>query len=361
MRILHVISAPAAGGAEVYVKDLAKEMVRRGHEVVIGFLSHACDVGRDVEYEVRYLRELDDHNVEYFFIGNNSRRKIWLGVFGIRSFVNVNKIDIYHSHLKYGVLFGFFLSIPRIYTHHNIVMGVGRWWAKLSNKGVDAYVGISKICSRKMISFFTKEVVTILNGVDLKRLEGAVFARKLDCEKINLIAVGGIQVQKNYKLMIDAMVLLSDDLKEKCTLRIVGEGCAIYTEEIRKYIELKGVGSWVKLLGNRDDVPALLADSSLFVMSSSWEGLPISLIEATMAGLPCVATDVGGCSEIIERCNNGIVVPPESAEKLANAIAKILSSSDYFADCSCEAINNSHYFSLENSVRDHLVLYQKLM
>ena len=78
------------------------------------------------------------------------------------------------------------------------------------------------------------------------------------------------------------------------------------TAALETKIVMEGLERTIQLLGNRNDVPALLAHSQLFLMSSAYEGLPIALIEATMSGLPCVVTNVGGCREIIEKCQNGV-------------------------------------------------------
>ena len=106
MNIVHVISSPAAGGAEVYVKDLAKKMVIDGNRVFVVFLSRAGDVGRDKKYEMAFLNDLEQAGVNYFMIGRHSRKNIVYGMLRIRRFVRLNNIHIYHSHLKYGVLFG---------------------------------------------------------------------------------------------------------------------------------------------------------------------------------------------------------------------------------------------------------------
>ena len=126
MKILHVISAPAAGGVEVYIKDLAKAMTKNGHVVHIGFLDHAEDLGRSVEFEKNFLNELRVSGIQYFFIGHEARRFPWLGMIRVRRYVEQSEIEIYHAHLTYGIAFGAFVSVPRIYTHHSYKMRVSR-------------------------------------------------------------------------------------------------------------------------------------------------------------------------------------------------------------------------------------------
>ncbi|WP_228278533.1 hypothetical protein [Acinetobacter indicus] len=79
MNILHIISAPASGGAEVYVKDLASCLACQGHNLHIAFLSNASDVGRNPVYEENFLNDLKSSGVNIYIIGNETRKKPWLG------------------------------------------------------------------------------------------------------------------------------------------------------------------------------------------------------------------------------------------------------------------------------------------
>lgn len=361
MKVLHVISAPAAGGAEIYVKDLAKEMSKSGVTVFIAFLGCAKDIGRDPVFEKQFLSELEENNIEYYFIGNVARKNPLWGAYRIRKLVKNKRIDVYHAHLKYGVLFGVFLSVPRVYTHHNIIMDAGAWWAFVSNRLVDAYVGISNICSNEMESFFSRNICIIFNGIDIQRLGSFVFKRTLIGNKFKFISVGGILPQKNYNLLVDSVALLPDHLRNRCTFNIAGEGPTDKIDSLNDYIKTKGMGNNIYLLGNRSDIPDLLGDSDVFIMSSIYEGLPISLIEATVSGLPCIVTDVGGCSEVIDYCQNGLVVYPKSPRHLADAIEQIVSDKIGYAAFSQNAIKYSGNFYIQIAVEKHLELYRSLL
>jgi glycosyltransferase involved in cell wall biosynthesis len=85
-----------------------------------------------------------------------------------------------------------------------------------------------------------------------------------------------------------------------------------------------GLRDSVTLLGEREDVPDLLATSDVFVLSSRWEGLPRAIIEAMFAGLPVVATDVGGSAELVENGATGFVVEPRNPRALAEGLQKLL-------------------------------------
>src|SRR5205823_13173952 len=79
-----------------------------------------------------------------------------------------------------------------------------------------------------------------------------------------------------------------------------------------------------ELVGARRDVPELLAAADLFVLSSRSEGLPISVLEAMAAGLPVVATNVGGMPEVVVNGETGFLVPPAEPRALAEAVGRLL-------------------------------------
>ena len=83
-----------------------------------------------------------------------------------------------------------------------------------------------------------------------------------------------------------------------------------------------GLGArMVRFLGVRDDIPDLMAAADAFVLPSRWEGLPMVLLEAASAGLPVVATDVGGNAEVVVDQETGFLVPPDDAEALGRTMA----------------------------------------
>jgi glycosyltransferase involved in cell wall biosynthesis len=85
-----------------------------------------------------------------------------------------------------------------------------------------------------------------------------------------------------------------------------------------------GVTERVKFLGTRRDIPALMDAADAYVMSSAWEGLPMVLLEAAASGLPIVATDVGGNSEVVIDGKTGFLVPPKDPDALAQAMLRLM-------------------------------------
>lgn len=357
LKILHVVSAPAAGGIEVYAKQLAAELRRLGHRPVMAFVGHAADHGRSQQFEDQYLRELDATGVEYFFIGDSSRRFPPIGAWRIWRYCRSNAVQIYHSHLVLGILFGILLGIPRFHSHHSSVIRLPPWGYRLMNPLVDQYIAISRACADLLERSTGRPVAIIRNGIDVARFAGWV--RRTSRPIVQCICVGRIVEAKNYPLLLESIELARDTGSDKFRVTIVGEGQAQLVAGLKREIRERGLAERVELLGNRIDVPELLGQSDLFLMSSAWEGLPISLIEATASGLPFIATDVGGCSELAYLCGNGVIVPPGDARAFADTLVALVEDCGRRAALSEAAIANAGKLSIQAAADEHLRLYAR--
>ena len=132
-----------------------------------------------------------------------------------------------------------------------------------------------------------------------------------------IISVGRFAYPKDYATFVEALARIDADYRAS----FVGDGPdhAAVAADIRR----RAAGR-VKLLGARRDVRELLAAADLFVLSSRSEGLPISVLEAMAAGLPVVATSVGGVSELVVDGETGFLVPPADPRALAEAVGRLL-------------------------------------
>jgi glycosyltransferase involved in cell wall biosynthesis len=129
-----------------------------------------------------------------------------------------------------------------------------------------------------------------------------------------LVSVGRLKYPKDFPTLLAAAERLGD---RRFTLEIVGDGPE------RPDLERR-LPARVTLAGGRDDVPALLARADVFVLSSRSEGLPVSVIEAMAAGLPVVASAVGGVPELVVDGETGLLVTPGDADALASALARLV-------------------------------------
>lgn len=137
----------------------------------------------------------------------------------------------------------------------------------------------------------------------------------------DVIAVGNLRdAQKGIDILLRALALIPDRFGRAI---VVGDGPARHgLEQLSREL---GLADRVEFRGASRQVPELLADARLFVLSSRYEGMPNALLEAMAQGLPAVATAVGGVAEVMTDGEAGVIVPPEDPAALAGAIAGLLS------------------------------------
>lgn len=363
MRILHIISSLASGGAEVYVRDLAKQMVQDGHEVCIGYISDAKSIRRSSEYEDDFKSQLKKTKVQWIEIGHDCRTRVWRGGVRIHKIVADFKPDVIHSHLYYGLIFKAlaFVNVPTVYTHHNHYLGKGKYLYPIFNRIVSCFIGISRDCTISLQSVGAKAVTTIYNGVSVERL---LIKEKYNDKNdhINIQAVGTLGAQKNFELLISALENLlkrRTKLRNLVSLKIAGEGPLLI--QLQEQIDRANLSKQLTLLGNSKDVSVLLHEADLFVMSSDYEGLPIALLEAMMTGLPVIVTDVGGCRDVVEVCNAGFIVPSNNVRALADALEFMIDNPTERSRMAKNAKKNSIRFNIKTACEQHLSMYKSLL
>jgi glycosyltransferase involved in cell wall biosynthesis len=136
-----------------------------------------------------------------------------------------------------------------------------------------------------------------------------------------LIMVARFNEQKDQATLLKAVALIKN---YDFHLDLVGSG--VFLESCKALAEFLEITDKVSFLGDRRDVPELLAKSQIFILSTHYEGLPISILEAMRAGLPVVATSVNGIPEEIENGKTGLLVPRQDAKALAEALLKLIQS-----------------------------------
>jgi glycosyltransferase involved in cell wall biosynthesis len=178
-------------------------------------------------------------------------------------------------------------------------------------------VSISKEVARSVKATYGVESVVIYNGIPIS--DYLREKRKSD-EFIRILNIGKFKKAKNHPLLVDAF---SKAYKEMPNLKLVLVGDGSLRRKVENKVKELGLEDAVLFLGWRSDIPGILADCDIFVLSSDWEGLGIVLIEAMASGKPIVATNVGGIQEVVEDGVTGILVPSRNPEALAKAILRL--------------------------------------
>lgn len=141
-----------------------------------------------------------------------------------------------------------------------------------------------------------------------------------------IICVANFRPEKDHFTLIRAMSLVAKAVPQ-AHLLIAGKcNDEEYLRRVRLEIPALGLEKHITILGERHDIPAILRQCDVGVMSSISEGLPMSLLEYGIAGLPTVATDVGQCASVLDHGNAGILVPPGDVERLADGLIGLLHS-----------------------------------
>ena len=150
---------------------------------------------------------------------------------------------------------------------------------------------------------------------------------------------------------------LEENIKSQISVSIAGEGPKIYRVELQDFVKKNNLQDFVRFVGVTSNVPKFLYYADLFVMSSAWEGSPIALTEAAISGLPCIVTNVGGCSEIIERSSNGTVIEPNDSQAIAHEITNFVLNKSLIEKFSQNAIDRTEQYSIKKAANSHVSLY----
>ncbi len=172
--------------------------------------------------------------------------------------------------------------------------------------------------------------VRILNGVDIPALEAVPSCREelrrefsLSPHEAVFLTVARFDFQKGYDVLMDAVRLGRDRFREnRIRFLLVGDG-----EErsaMKRRAREQSLTDLVGFPGEREDVPRIMKSSDLFVLPSRWEGLPVSLLEASFCGLPLVASDACGNREIVTPGVNGLLFRNGEPGDLCRALCKVV-------------------------------------
>jgi glycosyltransferase involved in cell wall biosynthesis len=317
MRILYAITKAEIGGAQAHVLDLLKGFGRHydlhlacGEE---GYLTQAardigvqCHIVKDLVHAASPLRDL--RSVGQF---SELLRRL--------------RPDLVHAHTtKAGLVAraaAWRCGVPAVFTAHSWAfsdgvslgwkaMGVPTEW--LAAKATARVINVSEANRRLAIRYGlpSRSQVTIHNGIS----DTAHRARPGRSHVPEVIMVARFAPQKHHQLLLEAFA----GINTPATLTLAGSGPTMAW--MRGLAFKLGIGGRVRFLGDRDDVPELLARASVFALASRWEGFPLSILEAMRAGLPVVASDVGGAHEAVSSGENGYLVARGDTGGFRNAL-----------------------------------------
>jgi len=336
--ILHVVDSLERGGLEHMVCDLALEQQRRGHPVTV-YCLHVLGALAPI---------LQSAGVAV--LGGHKRAGLdWRVVREIGAAATRIPGTVVHTH---SMMPNYYACAARCWqrfrfrvvcTRHDMgsqIVGdrrewLFRWSVRLTDRVIMVSQGVLEhFVGGRIVS--PRKAVVVLNGIRLDRPvrsdpDARAKARTtlgVSAETFVIGCVGRLVPLKDHATAIRALALLGRESPVAARIRLVIIGAGPLSGELRTLALSCGVEQQVVLLGERGDVAELLPGLDVFVMPSLTEGHSIALLEAAAAGLPIVATAVGGNPEIIADGVTGLLVPAGKPEPLAERLRLILSDAD---------------------------------
>jgi glycosyltransferase involved in cell wall biosynthesis len=322
-RVLILITLAEPGGAQTYVAQLLPALVTRC-EVVVGAYGDGPlrDAARDGGVRFVALRHVRRplHPVRDL-----------LGLFELVALIRRERPDLVHANSsKAGVLgrlAAWVARVPvRVFTvhgwafkaHKGLAARLYRWADRAMVPLTSATICVSETERRAGLAAGTchaERTVVIPNAVNV---DAAPHAPHVGDPPV-IVTVGRLAPPKDALTLLRALAAVAPT---PFTALLVGDGPD--RPEVEAELRALGLQDTVELAGERRDVPLLLASADMFVLSSRSEGAPISILEAMAAGLPVVASAVGGVAELVVDGETGLLVPPANPGRLAEALQRLL-------------------------------------
>ncbi len=361
MRIGYVIWSLGLGGAEQVVMRLAQAFAQAGHDVTIITLNEPGV----------FAPLMERLGIPVISVGKRGPVDLSVITRLKRAFL-VRKLDVVHTHLwganLWGRIAAHLARVPVVIaTEHNVDTWkrgyhfmIDRWLAPWTTELVAVSQQVREFYESHGVARGRWQV--IYNGIDaasaLPRGRGSAY-QSLGIRHDELVVglIGRLVPAKAPEIFLEAIAQAAAKVPTLKAL-VIGDGPLRAATEARA--RQLGLAERVIFTGLRQDVPELLAGMDALVFSSEREGLSMAMLEAMAAGVPVIATSVGGTPELIESGVSGILVPPHQPQALAEQLTELLTHSE-----KAETIRRAarqrveEHFSLSQVVEAHEQLYAR--
>lgn len=371
--VLQIINAFMAGGSETLICRLAPMLLSYGYRSVVVSLGGVIDdVGKSLTADLQHA------GMEVVILNKPAMSERWRTVKRCVSLIRQYQPEIVHTHGSTPDVYGGMASwiaggVQHISTVHSTRFD-SRLFVQIFRPILNFltkphYITISDSVAtaiEKHLGISQNKIDRVPNGVDTSRFSGYynreavrrnVFKASSN-DKV-IVSIGRLEPAKNYSCLLKAFAILI----EKCPnlkLFIFGEG----GERQRLQYEINNLrlSELVFLPGVTEDVPTILRSANLFVLPSDWEGFGLAAIEAMMAGIPVIISDVGGLGELAEKGAPVLTFPAGNAHVLAEKIRQLLESSEMMSRLGQSAKSWAmQNYSLETMSEGYISVYNRLL
>jgi glycosyltransferase involved in cell wall biosynthesis len=328
MKIAYLVTRiDEIGGAQIHVRDMAFKMADLGHSVII-----LSAPGGDAWY----INELKEHNVKFIPLKKLKREiNFTADCMALKNLCDVFKkirpdiLSLHSSKAGFlGRIAGFITGTPTLFTAHG--------WS--FSEGVQKKKAYLYAIAEKMASYFVKKIINVCHydkklalnygiapSYKLKVIHNGVYdvslklRAKTEMKPCRMVMTARFAQPKDHVLLLSAL--------EECTdlpwhLDLIGSGPL--ESGIKDIVKRMALNDRITFHGQIHGVAEILSSSQIFVLITNWEGLPRSIIEALRAGLPVVASNVGGIAELVEHEKNGFLISRADTEGLAKYLRLLL-------------------------------------
>lgn len=344
LTIALMIESAIMGGAEMVVLRLAHELRNRGHRVhpVVplgreGWLSEQF-TEHGFDWRTYDLRRPIDPSLPRR-LGDQLKE---LGV------------DVVHSHefvmAVYGAAAARRIGRPHVITMHGNQNMTRKWQRRVALRWAfrksHATIAVSQDTRRHLnneLGLPGDAVSVVPNGVPVHPGDGHRIRNELGMApgELLIIAVGNLIPRKGHALLIEALADLHDEGADRPWQLAIAGGGGNEGPRLQGIIRERGLEGRVHLLGMRTDVADLHAAADIFTMPSTWEGLPLAILEAMFAGKTIVASDISGIPEAIENGREGLLIPPGDVAALKGALQRVMADEPLRRRLGCAALERA--------------------
>lgn len=323
--VMQMVDSLLIGGAERTGVTLANLLPRDRYRNYLCTTRCEGELAQFVSTDVGRLRLWRKGRVDFGALGR------------IRQFIRDNRIHIIHAHassLFFARLAAAGNEFPKLVWHDHY----GRcemndrpaWLYRMATSGADGVISVNEQLAewaRSRLKVPADRVRFIRNGVQVPvDVPPAVDLPGTPGRRV--LCVANLRPQKDHTTLFQAMQQVIRDVPDAYLL-LAGETSDVeYRRHILGLIPRMGLQNNVSHIGARTDIAAVMKACDIAVLSSISEGLPLVLLEFGTLGQPVVCTEVGQCPEVVDQGQAGVLVPPQSPEKLAHALVCLLRSPD---------------------------------